>query len=394
MNNKSQKKNTSKNTKKNVVKNNTKKVSNNKSVKNKKNINNKTKTNNKKKEYNSNSLTKNNLRMMFLVIISFGTLFIFASYAWFSTNLNVKINTFQMTVDKNSGLQISLDGVNFDTFVEISEDILVNELKKTYPNNTSQWAAAGLTPVSTVGIKDSNSDKFDIYASSGVRYKKIDMKNGYFRVGKTTEDSNSNYNNFIAFDIFLKNNSGSPISDNLYLESSTEIKLIEETTDEMIGLFNSLRLGFLKIGTVPLNASVNEIQNVKCNNQCTSIIYEPNALSHIDYSIEKALNNDVVLVDGEYFPTYGCIKSGGPIFVRDAISGSPRLDYNYFKLQETITDADLENPLFSLPSGITKVRLYLWVEGQDIDSLETDSSGTKIDISINLMKDTAGETEY
>lgn len=343
---------------------------------------------------NIDSLTKNNLKMMFVVILSFGTLFIFASYAWFSTNLNVKINTFQMTVNKNSGLEISLDGVNFDTFVEISEDILVNELKRTYPNNISQWAAAGLTPVSTVGIRNSNSDKYDIYASSGVRYRNIDMKNGYFRVGRTTEDSNSNYNNFIAFDIFLKNNSGSPVSDNLYLESTTEIKLIEDTTDEMVGLFNSLRLGFLKIGSVPLNASVNEIQNVKCNNSCTSIIYEPNALSHIDFSIEKALNNGVTLVDGEYFPTYGCINSGGPIFVKDAISGSPRLDYNYFKLQETITDADLEKPLFSLPSGITKVRLYLWVEGQDIDSLETDSSGTKIDVSINLMKDTAGQEEY
>lgn len=390
MNKTSQKKNSnSKSTNKGKVVKKTgienKKVSNNKSKK---------VTKGKSNKNDNKSLTKNNLKMMFVVILSFGTLFIFASYAWFSTNLNVKINTFQMTVNKNSGLEISLDGVNFNTFVEISEDILVNELKRTYPNNISQWAAAGLTPVSTVGIRDSNSDKYDIYATSGVRYKKIDMKNGYFRVGRTTEDSNSNYNNFIAFDIFLKNNSGSPVSDNLYLESTTEIKLIEDTTDEMVGLFNSLRLGFLKIGSVPLNASVNEIQNVKCNNSCTSIIYEPNALSHIDFSIEKALNNGVTLVDGEYFPTYGCINSGGPIFVKDAISGSPRLDYNYFKLQETITDADLEKPLFSLPSGITKVRLYLWVEGQDIDSLETDSSGTKIDVSINLMKDTAGQEEY
>lgn len=390
MNKTSQKKNS------NSKSTNKRKVVKKTGIENKKVSNNKSKkvTKGKSNKNDNKSLTKNNLKMMFVVILSFGTLFIFASYAWFSTNLNVKINTFQMTVNKNSGLEISLDGVNFNTFVEISEDILVNELKRTYPNNISQWAAAGLTPVSTVGIRDSNSDKYDIYASSGVRYKKIDMKNGYFRVGRTTEDSNSNYNNFIAFDIFLKNNSGSPVSDNLYLESTTEIKLIEDTTDEMVGLFNSLRLGFLKIGSVPLNASVNEIQNVKCNNSCTSIIYEPNALSHIDFSIEKALNNGVTLVDGEYFPTYGCINSGGPIFVKDAISGSPRLDYNYFKLQETITDADLEKPLFSLPSGITKVRLYLWVEGQDIDSLETDSSGTKIDVSINLMKDTAGQEEY
>ena len=31
---------------------------------------------------------------------------------------------------------------------------------------------------------------------------------------------------------------------------------------------------------------------------------------------------------------------------------------------------------------------------EDIDSLETDSSGTKIDVSINFIKDTAGYEEY
>ena len=84
---------------------------------------------------NINLMTKSNLKMMFIVILSFGTLFIFASYAWFSTNLNVKINTFNMSVTKNSGLSISLDGINYDTFVEVSKEILIDKLKDTYPNN-------------------------------------------------------------------------------------------------------------------------------------------------------------------------------------------------------------------------------------------------------------------
>lgn len=351
-------------------------------------------TNDIKNFMDINTLTKNNLKMMFIVILSFGTLFIFASYAWFSTNLNVKINTFQMSVTKNSGLTISLDGINFDTYVEVSEDVLIDQLKNTYPNNLSQWAASGLSPVSTNGIVDSNSEKFDIYASSGVRYKNMDMKNGYIRIAKTVEEERSNFNNFIAFDLFFKNSSGSPISDNLYLEKETSISLVEEADEEMVGLFNSIRLGFLKIGSVPLDADVNTIQNVSCNNACTSTIYEPNHTSHVGLSVERAQNYGVNLVDGEYFPTYGCIKSGGPIFVADTVSGSPKLDYNYFKLQQTINNDDLENPLFALPSGITKMRLYLWVEGQDIDSLETDSSGTKIDVSINFIKDTAGYEEY
>ena len=42
------------------------------------------------------------------------------------------------------------------------------------------------------------------------------------------------------------------------------------------------------------------------------------------------------------------------------------------------------------PNSITKVRVYVWLEGQDIDSLETRSEGADISIAINLIKDTAG----
>lgn len=385
---------------KNKKTNNKKKVTTaSKTNSSKKVPNSKKKSSNKKKTIVSNtidlnSITKSNLKMMFLVILSFGTLFIVSSYAWFSTNLNVKVNMFQMAVKKNMGLSISLDGINFDTNVDISKEILIDELKNRYPNNTSQWPGAGLTPVSSNGIADSNQDKFDIFASSGVRYKNMDMSKGYFRILKAKEIERSSISNYIAFDLFFKNDSGSPMSDNLYLEKSTVIKLSEETNEEMEGLFNSIRLGFVRIGDVPLNTEPNIIQNISCNNSCTSKIYEPNHTVHNSLSIERALKNSVTLVDGEEFPTYGCIKAGGPIWVADAVSGSPNLDYNYFKLQETFKYEDLSNPLFELPYGITKVRVYLWIEGQDIDSLETDSQGAKLDVSIDFIKDTAGYDEY
>ena len=393
------KKNQSKNIKNNKT-NNKKKVTTVNKSKTSKKVSNVKKTSNTKKKattskkFDLNSITKSNLKMMFLVILSFGTLFMVSSYAWFSTNLNVKVNMFQMSVRKNMGLSISLDGINYDTNVDISKEILIDELKKTYPNNTSQWSGAGLTPVSTNGISDSNQDKFDIYASSGVRYKNMDMSLGYFKTIRTTEDERNSISNYIAFDLFFKNDSGSPLSDNLYLEKSTIIELSDEVNEEMEGLYNSIRLGFIRIGDVPLETDPSIVQNIGCNNSCTSKIYEPNHTVHNSLSIERAQKHNVRLVDGEEFPTYGCIKAGGPIWVVDAVSGSPNLDYNYFKLQETFKYEELSNPLFELPSGITKVRVYLWIEGQDIDSLETDSEGAELDVSIDFIKDTAGYDEY
>lgn len=364
----------------------------------KKKINNKTnkKPSNKKSVKTNKIVKKINIKLTVVLLSIIGILLIASTYAWFSVNLNVKIKTFNMIVAKNGDLLISLDGINYDTFVELSSEKLLNELKLTYPNNTSQWAANGLTPVSTNGIKNSNSDKFSIYATNGVTYSIRDRhrENGYLKIALSNEDVRREFNSYISFDLFFKNATGSPISDSLYFSETTEFVLEEGANEEMQGLFNSLRVGILKIGTVPTNTDPTIVQNLKCNNNCESVIYEPFSRNHTALSIERALKYSVNLVDGYAFPTYGCINAGGPIFVKNAVSGSPYLDSNYFQLQRTITDDYFNNPLFELPDGVTKVRIYLWIEGQDIDSLETDSSGANISINMGFNKDTQAYSEY
>ena len=101
-----------------------------------------------------------------------------------------------------------------------------------------------------------------------------------------------------------------------------------------------------------------------------------------------------MLVDGNKFPTYAYRKAGGPIYVENSISGSSKIDREYFIPQETITDDTLDTYIFQIPNGITKARVYVWIEGQDIDSLETNSKGTDVDISVNFIKDTAGWEAY
>ena len=346
------------------------------------------------KTITSKGINKVNLKVTFGLILAFGILFIFSSYAWFSTNLNVKIKTFNMIVTKNSGLEISFDGVNYDTSIEISVDTLIHDLKATYPNHKNQWSSNGLTPVSSNGISNPNTYFFDVFASSGgVRYPNFKKENGYIRTVLAKENDPNEFNNYIAFDLFFKNTTGSPVSDNLYIEGGTEITMEETADEEMHGLFNSLRVGFVKVGTAVLNAEPVVVQNLQCHNNCESIIYEPNSSAHSSLSIERAENYGITLVDGERYPTYAWIKPGGPIYVKNTVSGSPDLDLNYFKLQETITEDDFSKPLFSIPNGVTKARVYLWIEGQDIDSLETDSDGADLSISINFIKDTQGYTE-
>ena len=164
---------------------------------------------------------KHRFYLSIVIIFFLGILLIFSTYAWFSTSLNVRVKTFNMVVTRNSGLSISFDAINYERAIEISEDVLINKLVETYPNNLSQWSANGLVPVSSPGITNSNSYFFDIYSSSGVRYKNKEMQDGFVTTSRSNENKRRAFNNFIAFDLFLKNETGSPIDDNLYLERDT-----------------------------------------------------------------------------------------------------------------------------------------------------------------------------
>lgn len=327
-------------------------------------------------------------------IFALGLLLLMSTYAWFSTSLNVQVRTFNMLVTRNSGLTISLDAINYGPYVDVSKVILIDELQELYPNNLSQWASNGLTPVSSPGITNPNSYFFDIFASSGIRYKDNRQENdGYLRTYKVNDLARREFNSYIAFDIFLRNETGSPVSDNLFIDAGSGLFFDDEetTSEEMAGLLNSSRIGLVKVGSVPLDTDPNIVQNLTCNNDCQSVIYEPTSTSHSELSIERAQKYGLHLEDGVSFPTYAYIKAGGPFFVKDTISGAANLSTEYFREQVTITEEDYaDTPLFEIPDGITKVRVYVWLEGQDIDSLETNSSGADVDISINFIKDTTG----
>ncbi len=319
-----------------------------------------------------------------------GVLFIFSSYAWFSTNLNVKIKNFNMVVSRNGGLTISFDAINYDTSIEITRDNLITNLTPLYPNHINQWALNGLIPVSSNGISDPSSYFFDMYGSTGVKYRNKKKENGFIYASKIVDTKPRSYNNYIAFDIFFKNVTGSPVPDNLYYEESTAISMTSDGNEEMVGLTNSLRIGIVKVGTLPIGTDPELIQNMQCQDRCEAIIFEPYSRNHTELSIERARKYDINLIDGKVFPTYAMVKAGGPLYIADNISGSPTLDLNYFSLQNTIHEEDFSRPLFDIPDGVTKARVYVWIEGQDIDSLETDSEGAELLIDINFIKDTVG----
>lgn len=339
---------------------------------------------------NTKNGEKRNFDLLLIITFFTGVLIIFSSYAWFYASLNVKVEFFNMIVSDESGLFISLDGVDFSSSVQISKNALISDLKATYPNHTNQWASAGLISSSSNGTSNPNSNTFDMFASSKISKRSKTATKRLLDTIKIDENESGIYNIFISFDIFLKNVTGSPKSDNLFLNDGTSVYINDENKiDDSDGTINSIRFGFLKLGSVSNKADINAIQNIQCDGNCEWVIYEPNSKKHSEESIERAKEYGVNLVDGIYFPTYAVISEGKYLELANGQPGSNiPLDTEHFALQKTMTD--FKKSLFSIPNGITKVRIYVWLEGQDIDSLETKPKGADIAIVINFLKDLAG----
>lgn len=331
-----------------------------------------------------NEVKSKNFNLMLLVTFFLGVIFMFSAYAWFYASLDVQVRMINLVVSKKNGLFISLDGVEFGSSVQISRENLIENLNETYPGNTSQWAKRGLYPISTIGIPDSNTKEFEFYYASDFAIDQVNKKR-YLSTRKNYEYGQNEDKQYIAFDLFLKNITGSPVSDNLYIDHGTNLIVDEGDTEQIQGLINSARIGFVKVGSVPRTATIEEIQNIDCNNECQMVIYEPNATDHTELSRERAKKYDIDLLNGQYYPTLAITGEMNFYEITEVAKGN--LAEN-FELQPTRFSID--NPIFTIPDGITKVRVYVWLEGQDIDSLETRSDGADVSIAINLIKDTAG----
>lgn len=333
---------------------------------------------------------RNNIRFNTLIFLAFITclVLVYSTYAWFSSTLDVKITNFRAVVDPETGLYISLDGINWGSTVDISEASIITNLKNNYPSHTNQWSDA-ITSTSTVGLQNTNQSKFTMFGNKKPMLPRFSFLNtDKIDIIKLDESKSNNDAEFIAFDIFLRNLTTSPYSDNLYLIDGTRVVNSSEEMDDTAA--NAIRIGFVFMGGgLDRNASPNESQHLTCRPTCTQYIYEPNSTIHNENSVEILGKHGVTLTPGVHYPTYAVYREKNRVQMWAGVdnSGIP-FDNTVFRRQNTSTR--LNEPIGQIPSGITKVRVYIWVEAQDIDIIEQVSTGYEVAVVLNFEKDMAG----
>ena len=245
---------------------------------------------------------------------------------------------------------------------------------------------------------------------------------------------------YLVFDLFIKNVSGEEyyIEDNkeneeaIYLTTNSKVA-VGTTGIEGTGIENSVRVAFAQIGRVEdvttnygapatsITCASNNVSddgktavNGHANETTTGIcrdayIWEPNDTKHVDNAknwYKTSTGNEFsTLADANgYVTTYAIgdviTAPGIDIYAtstQETVYGvdtdttsatGPLYKVNYFTDTEKMLQGTARPQFMSLaPNSITKVRVYVYLEGQDIDNYDFAQLGKQISVQFGFTKE-------
>lgn len=384
-----------------------------------------------------NKKRENRTKKIVVVCCLFGIVLLVSTYAWFIGMKTVNVETFDVTIASTDSLSLSLNGKDWSDTVTINSDNY-NDPDVVGADTTNSWT--DLVPMSSVGRIDSNASRLTLYEKGSLTA----SPGGYRLMASEVENKGATEaRGYVAFDLFIKNSSGNkyypeynPLNEEaIYLVPESEVTISSSGGAVNTGIENSVRVAFAQIGRVVATTPTedgSEIRAIKCNSggAVTSIcdrvatIWEPNDTKHVNNAINwyttsclarKTTGTDVtsedsfagdcnLIQDGQAYTTYAV---GGVINAEDNVDVYDGSDYNGYQssISATPTDGKLyafpyftdtmknltgtERPEFMTlaPNSITKVRIYVYIEGQDIDNYDFASLGKKISVSFGFTKE-------
>lgn len=324
-------------------------------------------------------MKQKNKRKKYLFILVFLTsmLLTTTSYAWFTTSRIVTINMLNLHVSAEGGLEISADAVNWKSILETDDLRNARDQYLTSKNQIPNW----LNPSSTGGTVSNG----ELYLYQGQGTNDIGDKFILTTTRALEEEGfgDENTNGFVAFDIFLRTSTPKT----LYLTSNAGVYY---NGNDNSGIENAFRIAFLKEGTLPKDASVSSIQRL--NGADKAYIWEPNYDVHTESGVRNAFDVYGITTttsNGSLLSYDGVISE---ITTADNVSLDKANSTNYpqfFKKVNvdyaTVANFQQNITLFDLEIGVTKFRIYIWIEGQDVDCENDASIG---DVILNLQMST------
>jgi hypothetical protein len=323
----------------------------------------------KKDELVSKGTVMSALLMLLVTAVALTT----ATYAWFTANANVSIDSLDVNVAASNGLQISVDGVNWKSQISTTDITTA-----AYQGNTNQLPTA-IVPVST-DLTLTSDGKLEMFKGA------VDESKGTPILTSTaTGEAAGTTGDFIAFDVFLQ------VSQKTKIQLATGADVTKKTDSSDTGLKNAARVCFVEQGHANVGTAASSYITLNGNTASNKKLWEPNADAHTDAAIQAAqntYNKTITSGDMNATSTYLGLTSAFDLEQNAALT-TENATFVTSVAPEIRTKAGrgetTANDIFEVEAGVTKVRIYCWVEGQDYDC-ENNASGTDISYKINLTK--------
>ncbi len=343
-----------------------------------------------KRKSNNKKNRKNRLFLLILLLSLSILLLVMSTYAWFTSNTTVSVESLDVNVTTVNGLQISADAVNWKAKV----------LKNDISGATANYGAAKnflpdtMDNMSTVGaVTNGFMDMFhgtvtpNDDGSYALYTTKVDEIG---RTGSCTGDSECTGIYFVAFDLFFKVDADTNVV--LVGLNSGVIPWASETDT---GIKNTVRVAFVKEGHVAVGSTAAQAQALKQSLAAGSsdvIIWEPNFDTHTQAGIENAQSVYGITNIGGNPLSYKGVKAAFDRNVGVTVNTTGSATFNNYFANVTPTLTTIygnteDQPFATLEAGVTKYRVYWWVEGQDVDT-ENGATGKHMTLNLSFAKTT------
>ena len=281
-----------------------------------------------------------------------------ATYAWFSMAKRVEVESMELNVTSPEGIQISANTSAFTT------KLTVDDIKGTSTTRFNAYTG-NVNNIPTTVIPSSS-----IFETNGALPQwftgSIDDQNR-MNISSRTEVGSG----FVAFDLFVK------------VKDATTVKFGSSTVtcDGNPELPTAMRIALVRCGTVEEGADASTIQSVLPSSAAAGkVIYELDAANHTSAAIAQGASG-VMTTLGLY--TTGSFSVVGKPY-NNIVNGTGATSYARAIGATIATTASNAN--ISVAAGITRLRVYMWMEGNDVDCAN-DVAGSTINFNLVLEID-------
>lgn len=348
-----------------------------------------------------NKKKKRLLIALFMLVISAIAL-TSATYAWFSANRVVTTTGIDVKVTAATGISISANALDFGKTIDM-DDVIKFAKDDTDDFESTLQLPEELNPVSTAGIKGANTE-FNFYRGElGDSEDVVIFDESRANRTFVSADKDFTGGDFMAFDIYIKASQDL----NLKLSSTTTISAAN-TTAGTGNLETGLRVGFLPLG-VSTDTSIAGQQSSAyklASVQDDWKIWNPVPGTHHAATIKGYTEGDEES-NGYYGATdtttkLAALNGNGETATEEQIAANQNhyVKYLYKDIDKAAVPAYLklmdktntnyvqgqnyDGTIFSVKAGINKVRVYLWLEGNDVDCVDAISISNGLSVALGF----------